>query len=57
VNRTITLILALVFIAGFGILTAATISSQGLTVAGVIAILILVLLTVGILGALRHPPD
>jgi hypothetical protein len=54
VNRTITLILALLFIVGFGILTAETISSHGLTAAGVISILILVLLSVGILGALTH---
>ena len=47
---------ALVFIAGFAFLTIHAISEQGLTGAAVISILILVVLAVGILGALRNPP-
>jgi hypothetical protein len=46
----------LVFIAGFAFLTLASIVEQGLTVAAVLSILILVLITIGIVGALRNPP-
>jgi len=45
-----------VFIVGFAFLTISAVSEHGLTAAGVISIFILVLLTVGIVGALRHPP-
>ncbi len=55
-RRTAVLLLALLFIAGFAALTVGTIAEQGLTAAGVISILILVLLSVGIIGALRNPP-
>jgi hypothetical protein len=55
-RRLAVLVLALVFIVGFAGLTIASISEQGLTAAGVIAILILVLLGVGIIGAMRNPP-
>jgi hypothetical protein len=56
-NRFIVQLLALVFVVGFAVLTISSIASQGLTAAGVISILILVLLAVGIVGALRNPPD
>jgi hypothetical protein len=56
VNRTIVLFLALVFIVGFAVLTIATISQQGVTAAALISIFILVLLAVGVIGALRNPP-
>ena len=55
-TRLLVLAAALLFIVGFAFLTIHAISEQGLTGAGVISILILVLLAVGILGALRHPP-
>lgn len=55
-SRLAVLALVLVFIVGFAGLTLASISEQGLTAAGVIAILILVLLGVGIIGAMRNPP-
>jgi hypothetical protein len=47
---------ALVFIAGFGFLTLSAIAAQGFTLASLIAILVLVLLAVGVVGALRNPP-
>jgi hypothetical protein len=47
---------ALVFVGGFAILTADVVAEQGLTAAGVIAILILVLLAVGIIGAIGSQP-
>ena len=55
-NRTIVLVLALVFIVGFAVLTIATISEQGVTAAALISIFILVLLAVGVIGSLRNPP-
>jgi hypothetical protein len=55
-RRTAVLAAVLVFIAGFAFLTLASIVEQGLTVAAVLSILILVLITIGIVGALRNPP-
>ena len=56
--RVILLAVVLVFIAGFGALTAIDISRYGLTGLDVVAILILILFGTGIVGALRHrPPD
>jgi len=46
----------LVFIVGFAILTIAMIKEHGLGAGGVISILVLVLLGVGVLGALLTPP-
>jgi hypothetical protein len=55
--RVPVLIIALVFIALLGTLTVTDFVNNGVTVVGVIAIFILVLFTVGIVGALRHPPE
>jgi hypothetical protein len=55
-RRNVVLTAVLVFIAGFAFLTFASIVEQGLTVAAVLSILILVLLSIGIVGALRNPP-
>jgi hypothetical protein len=55
-TRLLVLGAALVFIGGFAFLTVSAISERGITAAGVLSIFILVLLAVGILGALRHPP-
>ncbi len=54
--RTAVLATALVFIAGFAFLTVVAATEQGVTVATVVAVFILVLLAVGIVGALRNPP-
>ncbi|HEX4484057.1 MAG TPA: hypothetical protein VH081_09745 [Solirubrobacteraceae bacterium] len=55
-RRNVVLFAVLVFIAGFAFLTVASIVEQGLTIAGVLSILILLLLSIGIVGALRNPP-
>ena len=55
-RRTLVLGAALVFIAGFGFLTVAAIIEQGFTLASALSIFILLLLGVGIVGALRNPP-
>ena len=50
------LVIALLFIAGLGVLTGMDIARYGLTVLSVLAILVLVLFMIGIVGALRQPP-
>jgi uncharacterized membrane protein len=55
--RIAVLTIALVFIALLGTLTVSDFINNGVTAVGVIAVLILVLFLVGIVGALRHPPN
>jgi hypothetical protein len=56
-TRLLVLGAALIFIAGFAFLTVASIVEQhGITVLGLLSIFIVVLLGVGIVGALRNPP-
>ncbi|HTB71020.1 MAG TPA: hypothetical protein VK707_08575 [Solirubrobacteraceae bacterium] len=55
-RRNVVLVAVLVFIAGFAFLTLASIVEQGFSVAAALSILILLLLSVGIVGALRNPP-
>lgn len=56
-TRLIVLAVALIFIAGLAFLTVAAIVQQGgLTILGLVSIFVLVLLAVGIVGALRNPP-
>lgn len=56
-TRRLVLIAALIFIAGFAFLTFAAMAEQGVTLAGLLSIFILVLLGVGVIGALgtRRP--
>jgi hypothetical protein len=56
-TRLLVLGAALVFIAGFAFLTTTVIIKQGgITAASLLSILIVVLLAIGIVGALRNPP-
>jgi hypothetical protein len=55
-TRLLVLCAVLVFIAGFAFLTLAAIIEQGFTVASLLSVLILVMLAIGIVGALRNPP-
>jgi hypothetical protein len=55
-RRMSVLTLALVFIAGFAFLTYRALAEQGVTVAGLLSVFILLLLGIGIIGALRNPP-
>ncbi len=55
-TRLLVLGAVLVFIAGFAFLTFAAIAKEGLTFATLLSVFILVLLAVGIVGALRNPP-
>lgn len=54
--RTVVLLVALAFIAGFAFLTLYAIVEGGFTAASAIAILVLALLATGIIGSLRNPP-
>jgi hypothetical protein len=54
--RYVLLVVALVFIAGMGLLTAMDIAHAGLNWLDVLAILVLVLFATGIVGALLEPP-
>lgn len=55
-TRVAVLALALAFILGFAFLTIGGIAQYGLTAEGVLSVIVLVILTVGIIGALRNPP-
>jgi hypothetical protein len=55
-RRLAVLAVALLFITGFAFLTLSAVSQQGFTLASIISILILVLLAVGVVGALFNPP-
>lgn len=46
----------LLFIAGFAVLTARAISESGFDVFSAVSLFILLLLCVGVIGALRNPP-
>ena len=54
--RYVLLLVAVVFIAGLGLLTALDIAHTGLNWLDVLAIIILVLFATGIVGALLEPP-
>jgi hypothetical protein len=54
--RLVLLVVALVFIAGFGLLTALDIADTGLNWLDALAILVLVLFAFGIVGALLQAP-
>jgi hypothetical protein len=56
VTRIVVLGAVLVFIAGLAFLTFRAVAEQGFTLASALSIFILVLLGVGIVGALRNPP-
>jgi hypothetical protein len=47
---------ALVFVGGLGVLTALYLANNGVTVVGVLGLIVLVVCGVGVLGALLHPP-
>jgi hypothetical protein len=48
--------IALAFVVGFAFLTISAFAQQGVTVAGVISAFFVLLLAIGLVGALRHPP-
>jgi hypothetical protein len=55
-TRTIVLAVALVFILGFAFLTIGSALEQGITIGSLLSAFIVLLLLVGIVGALFNPP-
>ncbi len=55
-TRTLVLAVSLVFILGFAFLTISSALEQGLTIGSLLAAFIILLLLVGVLGALFNPP-
>jgi hypothetical protein len=55
-TRVAVLAVSLAFILGFAFLTIGGLVQYGLTAEGVLSVFVLVLLTVGVVGALRNPP-
>lgn len=55
-TRIAVLAVALAFILGFAFLTIGGIEQYGLSVQAVLSVLVLLILTIGIVGALRNPP-
>jgi quinol-cytochrome oxidoreductase complex cytochrome b subunit len=55
-TRVAVLAVALAFILGFAFLTVAGIQQYGVNAQSVLSVIVLVILTVGIVGALRNPP-
>ncbi|HEY2283436.1 MAG TPA: hypothetical protein VGH60_07805 [Solirubrobacteraceae bacterium] len=54
--RRLVLGAALLFIVGFAFLTLSAVSQQGFTLLSAVSIFVLVLLGVGIVGAMLNPP-
>jgi hypothetical protein len=54
--RRLVLGAALLFILGFAFLTISAVSQQGFTLLSAVSIFVLVLLGVGIVGAMLNPP-
>jgi hypothetical protein len=55
-TRTLVMGAAVLFIAGFAVLTIHAVAEQGVSLASVVSFFVLLLLGVGVIGALRHPP-
>jgi hypothetical protein len=55
-SRRLVLGAALLFIVGFAFLTISAVSQQGFTLLSAVSIFVLVLLGIGIVGALFNPP-
>jgi hypothetical protein len=56
VRRFLALGVAVTFIGGLAYLTALEFSANGVTLAGVVGVLVLIVLGVGVLGAFLQPP-
>ena len=55
-TRLIVLAVALLFVVGFAVLTPHAAAEQGVTLGTLVSFAVLVLLGVGVIGALRNPP-
>jgi len=55
-TRSVVLAVALLFVIGFAALTIHAVAEQGFTLASLVSVVVIVLLGVGVIGALRNPP-
>ena len=55
--RLVVLAITLVFIAALGVLTVLDFVNNGVSALGILALAIVALFSIGIVGALRHPPE
>ena len=55
-TRLVVLAVVLLFVVGFAALTIAAVAEQGVTLATLVSLAVLVLIGVGVIGALRNPP-
>ncbi len=55
-GRAVVMWLVALFLAGFAFLTVRGIIRHGLSFEAVVSVLVLLLLGIGIVGAMRHPP-
>jgi hypothetical protein len=55
-TRLLVLLVAALFVIGFAFLTLRVVAEHGLTLEGAVSIFVVVLLAVGIFGALLTPP-
>ncbi len=55
-TRSLVLAVVVLFVVGFAALTIAAAAEQGVTLATLVSVVVLVLLGVGAIGALRNPP-
>jgi hypothetical protein len=54
--RVVVAVFAVVFIAGMGLLTALDFANNGVTLVGVVGLGVLIVIGVGVIGALLQPP-
>jgi hypothetical protein len=54
--RAVVVVLAIVFISGLGLLTVLDFTNNGVTLVGVIGAGVVIVVGVGVLGALLQPP-
>lgn len=55
-TRVLVFLSAVLFILGLGLLTAVYFKDNGVTFVGIVGLVVLVVIGVGVLGALLHPP-
>lgn len=55
-TRSVVLAVVVLFVVGFAALTIAAAAEQGVTLATLVSLAVLVLIGVGVIGALRNPP-
>jgi hypothetical protein len=54
--RVLVFLSAVLFIFGLGLLTAVYFKDNGVTFVGIVGLVVLLVIGVGVLGALLHPP-